>query len=98
MDGFTKFLIEDNNEEIPMKDLHVIILGLGDEEGTFADHMQELMSKYGMKSTMVDVAEAFIASKDVEVGEVTIHNINGKDKEVSLKVKNSLVFVKYYCT
>lgn len=94
MEGFTKFLIEDNHKEISMKDLHVIILGLGDEEGTFADHMQELVSKYGMKSTMIDVDEAYIASKDVEIGEVTIHNVNGKDKEVTLKVKDSLVFVR----
>jgi len=94
MEGFTKFLTEDNHEEIPMKDLHVVILGLGDEEGTFADHMQELVSKYGMKSTMIDVDEAYIASKDVEIGEVVIHNIDGKDKDINLLVNNSLVFVR----
>lgn len=94
MERFTKFLTEEDRVEIPMKNIHIVILGLGDEEGTFADHMQELVSKYGMKNTMVDVEEAFIASKDVEVGEVTIHNVDGKDKEVTIQVDNSLVFVR----
>lgn len=84
----------EDKKEIPMKDLHVIILGLGDEEGTFADHMQQLTQKYSMKSTMIDVSEAYIASKDVEIGEVTIHNIDGKDKEIKLNVWNSLIFVR----
>ena len=45
MERFTEYLIEDDHIEIPMKDLHIVILGLGDEEGTFADHMQELVKK-----------------------------------------------------
>jgi len=94
MERFTEYLVEDNHEEIPMKDLHVVILGLGDEEGTFADHMQDLVKKYNMKNTMINVEDAFIASKDVEIGEVTIHNIDGKDKEATIKVKDSLVFVR----
>jgi len=94
MERFTEYLIEDDREEISMEDLHVVILGLGDEEGTFADHMQALVKKYNMKNTMINVEEAYIASKDVEVGEVTIHNIDGKDKEATIKVKDSLVFVR----
>ena len=94
MERFTEYLIEDDHEEISMEDLHVVILGLGDEEGTFADHMQALVKKYNMKNTMINVEEAYIASKDVEVGEVTIHNIDGKDKEATIKVKDSLVFVR----
>ena len=94
MERFTEFLIEDQHEEIPMKDLHVVILGLGDEEGTFADHIQQLTKKYGMKTTMIDVQEAYMASKDVEIGEVTIHNVDGKDNNVTINIKNALVFVR----
>ena len=68
MEKFTEFLKEAPQEEpIEMQDLHVIILGLGDEEGTFADLIQKVTKKYNMKTTMVDVSEAYIASKDVRL-------------------------------
>jgi hypothetical protein len=47
MEGFTQYLTEAPVEEpIAMKDLHVVILGLGDEEGTFADLMQKNVEKH----------------------------------------------------
>jgi ribosomal protein S6--L-glutamate ligase len=95
MEKFTEFLKEAPQEEpIQMQDLHIVILGLGDEEGTFADLIQKVAKKYNMKTTMVDVSEAYIASKDVEIGEVKIRNINGKDLDIVIKVENSLVFVR----
>ena len=95
MEKFTEFLKEAPQEEpIQMQDLHIIILGLGDEEGTFADLIQKVAKKYNMKTTMVDVSEAYIASKDVEIGEVKIRNINGKDLDIVIKVENALVFVR----
>jgi len=95
MEKFTEFLKEAPQEEpIQMQDLHVVILGLGDEEGTFADLIQKVTKKYNMKTTMVDVSEAYIASKDIEIGEVKIRNINGKDLDIVIKVENSLVFVR----
>src|SRR6056300_142237 len=95
MEKFTEFLKEAPQEEpIEMQDLHVVILALGDEEGTFADLIQKVTKKYNMKTTMVDVSEAYIASKDVEIGQVKIHNVNGKDSDVTIEVKNSLVFVR----
>lgn len=95
MEKFTEFLKEAPQEEpIQMQDLHIVILGLGDEEGTFADLIQKVAKKYNMKTTMVDVSEAYIASKDIEIGEVKIRNINGKDLDIVIKVENSLVFVR----
>ena len=95
MEKFTEFLKEAPQEEpIQMQDLHIVILGLGDEEGTFADLIQKVTKKYNMKTTMVDVSEAYIASKDIEIGEVKIRNINGKDLDIVIKVENSLVFVR----
>lgn len=95
MEKFTEYLKEAPQEEpIEMQDLHIVILGLGDEEGTFADLIQKVTKKYNMKTTMVDVSEAYIASKDVEIGQVKIHNVNGKDLDVTIEVKNSLIFVR----
>lgn len=95
MEKFTEFLKEAPQEEpIQMQDLHIVILGLGDEEGTFADLIQKVAKKYNMKTTMIDVSEAYIASKDIEIGEVKIRNINGKDLDIVIKVENSLVFVR----
>jgi len=95
MEKFTEYLKEAPQEEpIEMQDLHVVILGLGDEEGTFADLIQKVTKKYNMKTTMVDVSEAYIASKDIEIGQVKIHNIDGKDSDITMEVDNSLVFVR----
>src|SRR6056300_1293424 len=95
MERFTKFLTEAPVEEpIEMQDLHIVVLGLGDEEGTFADLIQKTVKKYNIKSTMIDVQEAFIATKDIDIGEVTINNIDGKDTEVKLSMHNCLVFVR----
>ena len=95
MEKFTEYLKEAPQEEpIEMQDLHVVILGLGDEEGTFADLIQKVTKKYNMKTTMVDVSEAYIASKDVEIGQVKIRNIDGKDSDTTIEVDNSLVFVR----
>ena len=77
-----------------MQKLHVIILGLGDEEGTFADIVQKLSKKYNISHTMVDVNEAYIASSDVVIGEVLVKNIDGKDKDATISMHDSLVFVR----
>ena len=95
MEKFTEYLKKAPQEEpIEMQDLHVVILGLGDEEGTFADLIQKVTKKYNMKTTMVDVSEAYMASKDVEIGQVKIRNIDGKDSDTTIEVDNSLVFVR----
>jgi hypothetical protein len=75
---FNNFLEEEKQEEpVKIEDLHIVILGKGDQEGTFADLIQDSTKKIGMKSTMVEVDEAFISSKDIEIGEVTIRKRKG---------------------
>ena len=85
---------EVKKEPIEMQNMHIIILGLGDEEGTFADLIQSVAKKHKIKTTMVDVSEAYVASKDVEIGEVKIRNVDGKDNDVTIKVENALIFVR----
>ena len=45
MEGFNDFLTEKVDKK-EMQKLHVVILGLGDEEGTFADIVQKLSKKH----------------------------------------------------
>ena len=48
-------------EKDPSK-LHCIVLGLGEEEGTFADIVSKITKKRGMKFTLINVEEAYIAN------------------------------------
>src|SRR5210317_313725 len=92
---FNNFLEEEKQEEpVKIEDLHIVILGKGDQEGTFADLIQDSTKKIGMKSTMVEVDEAFISSKDIEIGEVTIRNIDGEDEDITLNIENTIIFVR----
>ena len=47
MERFNEFLVEKVDKK-EMQKLHVVILGLGDEEGTFADIVQKLSKKYNI--------------------------------------------------
>ena len=38
-------LTEETEEEIPQKDLHIIVVGKSDNDGTFADIIQEACEK-----------------------------------------------------
>jgi len=80
-------------EKDPSK-LHCIVLGLGDEEGTFADIVSKLTKKRGMKFTLINVEEAYIANADVDLGSVVFQNYDGEDGEVEISRENSIVFVR----
>jgi len=80
-------------EKDPSK-LHCIVLGLGDEEGTFADIVSKLTKKRGMKFTLIKVEEAYIANADVDLGSVLFQNYDGEDGEIEISRENSIVFVR----
>lgn len=80
-------------EKDPSK-LHCIVLGLGEEEGTFADIVGKLTKKRGMKFTLINVDEAFISSVDVDLGSVVFQNYDGEDSEIEISKENSIVFVR----
>lgn len=76
------------------KALHLVVLGLGDEEGTFADVIQEVAEKKGLKYSLINVEEAYIADQDLDVGEVTFHNFDGEDKKITINREKCIVFVR----
>lgn len=94
MEKFNSFIIEKFEEPVKEKDLHLVVLGWGDEEGTFADIIYETAKKRGMRYDLVKVDEAFISASDVELGEITFSNFDGKDKSLTVKASNSIIFVR----
>ena len=80
-------------EKDPSK-LNCIVLGLGDEEGTFADIVGKITKKRGMKFTLINVEEAYISNADVDLGSVVFQNYDGEDSEVEISKENSIVFVR----
>ena len=82
MEKFNEFLIEKTEEPLKPSELEIVVLGLSDEEGTFADLIQKVAKKRGMKHTLVDITQAYITSSDIEIGEVRLRNIDGEDKDV----------------
>ena len=94
MEKFNDYFVEKFEEPIDQKDLHIVVLGKGGEEGTFADLAEEVAKKKGIRHDLINVEDAWISQKDVEIGSVTIQNVNGKDKEVQIETHNSIVFVR----
>tara|TARA_B110000285_G_scaffold231237_1_gene299477 strand:- start:24 stop:1472 length:1449 start_codon:yes stop_codon:yes gene_type:complete len=74
--------------------IHLVVLGLGDEEGTFADVIEQVSKKKGIKYTLVNVEEAYIADSDLEIGEITFHNFDGEDKKITIHKDKSIIFVR----
>ena len=93
MERFAEFLTE-KPEELKPSELEIVVFGLSDEEGTFADLIQKVAKKRGIKHTLVDITEAYITSSDVEIGEVKLRNIDGEDTDMTINMHNSIVFVR----
>lgn len=74
--------------------LHLVVLGLGDEEGTFSNVVNDVAKKKKLKYTLIDVTQAYIADSDLEVGEVTFHNFDGEDKKITIHKDKCIVFVR----
>jgi len=86
--------LEENAEVIEFDDLHVVVLGTGDGDGTFAGLMEEVTVKRNIKYDFIDVKKAWIADSDIEIGNVKIRNINGKNKDCKIEMHNSIIFVR----
>ena len=94
MERFNEFLVEKTEEPLKPSELEIVVLGLSDEEGTFADLIQKVAKKRGMKHTLVDITQAYITSSDIEIGEVKLRNIDGEDKDMTVNMHNSIIFVR----
>ena len=94
MENFNEYFTEKFEEPINQKDLHIVVLGKGGEEGTFADLAEEVCKDKKIKYNLINVDEAWISQKDVEIGKVTIQNADGKDASVEIETHNSIIFVR----
>ena len=94
MEKFNQYFNEKFEEPLEQKELHVVVLGKGGEEGTFADLAEAVCKEKDIKYNLINVEEAWISQKDVEIGSVTIQNVDGKDKEVEIETHNSIIFVR----
>lgn len=94
MENFNQYFNEKFEEPLEQKELHVVVLGKGSEEGTFADLAEVVCKEKGIKYNLINVEEAWISQKDVEIGSVTIQNVDGKDKTVEIETHNSIIFVR----
>ena len=94
MEKFNQYFTEKFEEPLEQNELHVVVLGKGGEEGTFADLAEEVCKDKNIKYNLVNVDEAWISQKDVEIGKVTIQNADGKDSSVEIETHNSIVFVR----
>ena len=94
MERFNEFINEKTEEPLKPSELEIVVLGLSDEEGTFADLIQKVAKKRGMKHTLVDITQAYITSSDIEIGEVKLRNIDGEDKDMTVNMHNSIIFVR----
>ena len=94
MEKFNQYFTEKFEEPLEQNELHVVVLGKGGEEGTFADLAEEVCKDKKIKYNLVNVDEAWISQKDVEIGKVTIQNADGKDTSVEIETHNSIIFVR----
>jgi len=87
-------ILEEETSVLSYEELHVVVLGTGDGDGTFAGLMEEVSVKRNIKYDFVDVKKAWIAGSDIEIGSVKIRNIDGKGSDAEVETHNSIIFVR----
>ena len=87
-------ILEEETSVLSYEELHVVVLGTGDGDGTFAGLMEEVSVKRNIKYDFVDVKKAWIAGSDIEIGSVKIRNIDGKGADAEVETHNSIIFVR----
>ena len=91
MEKFNDYFTEKFEEPLEQNELHIVVLGKGGEEGTFADLAETVAKKKNIKYDLVNVDEAWISQKDVEIGSVTIQNVDGKAQTDPDVIKKNLI-------
>ncbi len=72
--------------------LHIVVIGKDNGENTFAGIIGDLCKKKKIDFNFIDVTEAWISNRDVEIGTVEIQNIDGKDTSVVLERATTIIF------
>ena len=86
--------LSENTDVLAYDELHVVVLGSGDGDGTFADIVEEVSVKRNIKYDFVDITKAWITDSDIDVGTVKLRNVDGKNKDIKIEIHNSIVFVR----
>ena len=87
-------LEEETGNQLSYDELHIVVLGTGEGEKTFAGLMEEVCTKRNIKYDFVDIKKAWIAGADIDIGSVKLHNIDGKDTNIDVETHNSIIFVR----
>lgn len=94
MESFNSYFTEKFEEPIAQKDLHFVVLGKSDGDGTFAKVMEKVAKRKGVKFNLVYVEEAWISQSDIDIGAITFQNYDGEDNSIEIKTHNSVIFVR----
>jgi RimK family alpha-L-glutamate ligase len=86
--------LSENTDVLAYDELHIVVLGSGDGDGTFADIVEEVSVKRNIKYDFVDITKAWITDSDIDVGTVKLRNVDGKNKDIKIEIHNSIVFVR----
>ena len=86
--------LSENTDVLAYDELHVVVLGSGDGDGTFADIVEEVSVKRNIKYDFGDITKAWITDSDIDVGTVKLRNVDGKNKDIKIEIHNSIVFVR----
>ena len=90
--------LEEEAEIVPYNELHVVVLGTGDGDGTFADIVEEVSVKRDIKFDFVDITKSWIADSDIDIGTVKLRNIDGKNKDIGNQIdpKTAAEYLELY--
>lgn len=87
-------LFEEVGKEVPQKDLHIVVLGKSDSDGTFADILKDVCKKKNIKYTLININDAWISAEDVEKGYVTVRNYDDEKTSIVLNRNNTILFTR----
>ena len=82
-------VIQEAEEKV---DAHVVVIGKDNSENTFANIIGEICKAKKIPFNFIDVATAWIASTDVEIGSCTIALGDEKETSLDLSIENTIIF------
>ena len=86
--------LSEDAEVLSYDELHIVVLGTGDGDGTFAEIVEEVSTKRNIKYNFVDVTKAYLGDSDIDIGTVKLRNVDGKNTDIDIETSNSIIFVR----
>ena len=94
MSEYNRSPLAEEAEVLSYDELHIVVLGTGDGDGTFAEIVEEVSTKRNIKYDFVDVTKAYLGDSDIDIGTVKLRNVDGKNTDIDIETNNSIVFVR----